>query len=213
MGGRHILVDQFVPRNAHTPASYAYLSAFPRLESVIFPGNLARTLYKNHTASFAFADLAPLLAALRPAPLRTLILDVIRDTTYAKGFTAYVPASAPPVAGLQGLEKLRLGWRVHDAKGAPPGNAYARLAALVRPSLTTLVHLELDIDQDRRRPAPFDLTQLRDAAPTLRTLRYQTQYDDTNVLDTITTLFPLLERLCLKWDAYWKRARIGRAHI
>ncbi|KII91949.1 hypothetical protein PLICRDRAFT_90158 [Plicaturopsis crispa FD-325 SS-3] len=180
--------------------SYEQLSAFPYLRSMLC-GFLCTDLDESSRATVAFERLSCLLDALRRTPLSTLIIYV-RDTgAYAEPddpCNALVSAESPLTHGLQGLKKLCVEWEVYDAV---PGAqyVYTHLLALIHPSLSTLVHLELKISQNRRRAQIFDLTALRDVGPTLRVFRYWAHIHDRDALKRITEIFPSLEWLSLEF--------------
>ncbi|KII91948.1 hypothetical protein PLICRDRAFT_526603 [Plicaturopsis crispa FD-325 SS-3] len=160
---------------------------------------------ESSRAATAFERMARLLDALRPAvppALRLYMWNTVQDTYgSAKPYHALVCAKTPLVDGLQGLKKLLVHWEVHDADPSAQ-YAHTHLLALVRPSLCTLVHLELKIDQSRQRFRPFDLTALRDAGSTLRVFRYWAHIRDRGALEQITKLFPFLEWLCLEFKSH-----------
>jgi len=110
----------------------------------------------------------------------------------------------PLVAGPTGLEKLSISWCIDDHE---PGSSLAHLYETVRPSLSTLVSLKLEYGPEY----PFkdlDLQLLRPAGKTLRTFEYALPGSDTRILETISKIFPHLNKLAISWgkspESLWR---------
>jgi hypothetical protein len=126
-------------------------------------------------------------------------------------YSGYAPVEGPPTAGLAGLEKLSIFWNVADNPDEP-GSSLAHLYELIRPTLTTLVKLKIDIDLndlvgdfDFQVPKPsadtlrtFDLQLLKPAADTLRTFEYTLLSADESILDIIPAILPHLTNLSIE---------------
>ena len=106
-----------------------------------------------------------------------------------------IKVEGPPTVGLAGLKKLSVGWYADDNTNEP-GSSLAHLYELIRPTLTTLVHLTID---NGLLPYVFDLHLLKPAADTLRTFYYTLQGDDESILDTIPAILPHLTNLTIIW--------------
>ncbi len=140
-------------------------------------------------------DIPKLIASLRHAPLLEFSLD--------SGITANVEGQ--PTIGLSGLEKLSVRWNRSDHDDQP-GSAYDHLYDLVRPSLSTLLDLEIDHCPYIHGPN-FDLQFLKPAGNTLRSFRYWVVSDDQSIFDHIPVLFPHLNKLDIRWSKYMPRTR------
>jgi hypothetical protein len=112
-------------------------------------------------------------------------------------------AARSPLIGPVGLETFRLKWLVRDGP-TNPESAIHRLNELFRPSLNTLVRLELlwhDLDTPSSSTPVncFDLRSLAAAGKTLRIFRYETRLDDVNILEIISEILPHLAELSLTY--------------
>ena len=136
-----------------------------------------------------FAYLSQFISSIRHTALLKLVLDTGNR----------VPVEGPPTAGLAGLEKLSIIWKVDDNPNEP-GSSLAHLYELIRPSLTTLVKLAIQNSVSVFR-GDFDLRLLKPAADTLRTFDYTLQSTaDDSMLDTIPEILPHLTKLSITWN-------------
>ncbi|KAG6827274.1 hypothetical protein H0H92_012510 [Tricholoma furcatifolium] len=152
-----------------------------------------RTLPNLRTLEFI--QLAPLIPpncmlqffdTIRQAPLSELVF-VSRSDSVVEGL---------PVEGISSLEKLSIQWRADDNPSIP-GSSVDHLYHLIRPSLQTLIELEL-INIPETTAVDLDIRVLRDAGQTLQALSWMTLNHD-DILDTIPEIFPRLIKLALKW--------------
>lgn len=133
-------------------------------------------------------DFPLLIASLKRAPLREFLFDT----------GLHGPVEGQPVAGLSGLENLSIKWHLNDSTNIP-GSSCAHLYEFIRPSLTTLVELNLDYTPEDQYP-DFDLQLLRPAGHTLRVFDYTLQSNDESILHTIPEIFPHLTKLSIVWE-------------
>jgi hypothetical protein len=108
----------------------------------------------------------------------------------------YGPVEGPPTAGLAGLEKLSIFWNAEDNPDEP-GSSLAHLYELIRPTLTTLVKLRIDMKPDELL-GDFDLQLLKPTADTLRTFEYTLQSADESILDIIPAILPHLTNISIE---------------
>ena len=141
----------------------------------------------NIGALFLPAYLSELIRSIRHSSL--LELTHLTDGRSVEG---------PPTAGLAGLEKLSIVWRAEDILNKP-GTSLAHLYEFIRPTLTTLVELEILFENDELI-GDLDLQLLKPAANTLRTFKYALRSSDESVFDTIPAIFPHLSKLSLSWE-------------
>ena len=138
-------------------------------------------------------------ALFLPAYLSELISS-IRHTSLLElaHFTDWRSVEGRPTAGLAGLEKLSIVWCAVDTLNKP-GSSLAHLYKFIRPTLTTLVELEITFENGPPI-GDLDLQLLKPAANTLRTFRYTLRSTDESVFDTIPAVLPRLQKLSIKWE-------------
>jgi hypothetical protein len=119
----------------------------------------------------------------------TALLELVLHAGYAF-------VEGPPTAGLAGLEKLSIFWNAGDDQDEP-GSSLAHLYELIRPALTTLVELRIDMIDPDDLVGDFDLELLKPAADTLRTFEYTLLSADESILDIIPAILPHLTNLII----------------
>jgi len=159
---------------------YQFLESLPNLRSFIL-------IQAFHLVSTT--DIPKLIESLRHAPLLEFSLD--------NGISANVEGQ--PTIGLSGLEKLSVIWNLRDHVDQP-GSAYDHLYYLVRPSLSTLV--DLQIEHYPRLGPKFDLQLLKPAGNTLRSFRFLAVGDDQSIFYDVPVLFPHLIKLDIRWSQH-----------
>lgn len=157
---------------------FKVLSSFPNLQSLEC---LSTTTVLTPT------DLPTFFSSLKSTRLSTLTLRTDQHT----------PVALPLFSGPSGLKKLFITWSFSDAP-SEPGSSIAQLYALVKPSLCTLVALE--IQHRPKRPAmELDLRLLKPAGDTLRSFEYTISTLDDGILEIIADTFPNLTTLAVEW--------------
>jgi hypothetical protein len=164
---------------------FEFLSAIPNLRSLEY--RWAFLTSPHFWARF--------FASVQHAPLVELVLET-------RIYPDYCIPIGPLVAGPTGLEKLSIAWRANEDE---PGSSLARLYEIIRPSLSTLVSLGLAYEHEfayEHECEDLDLQLLRPAGRTLRTFEYAFPSSDTGILDTISEIFPHLNKLSISWGRY-----------
>ena len=117
-------------------------------------------------------------------------------------------ANGEPIAGPEGLESITVTWCASD--GLVPGSSVSHLYKLLRPSLGTLMELEL-------HDYPIlDFLAFGPPCMSLCMLKYTTYIQSPKALEAVSQMFPNITRLELVFLAYpWmvcQIGKIGRSH-
>ena len=151
---------------------FQFLETLPNLDSL---------RYNDKRLSSGPKDLLRLVASVRHNPLREFFL-VIRQSMKVEG---------PPLIGLSGLQKLSVIWETSSHIPA----ACAQLYEFIRPSLITLV--ELQISSSSEELADFDLHLLKPAANTLRIFSFAPRRAAGRIFHDIPDVLPNLTQLAI----------------
>jgi len=143
--------------------------------------NLGSLRYDDKRLFAGPTDLFRLIASVRHNPLREFCL-VIGQSMKVEG---------PPLIGPSDLQKLSIIWETSSHIFA----ACAQLYELIRPSLTTLV--ELQINSSSEELANFDLHLLKPAGNTLRIFFFAPRRADERIFHDIPDVFPNLTHLAI----------------
>ena len=143
--------------------------------------------------------LSELISSIRHTALLKLVLE-----------TSFNHVDGLPTACLAGLKKLSIDWYADDSL-SEPGSSLYHLYEFIRPTLTTLVELSIEIAAVDRFIGDLDLQLLKPAADTLRTFKYTLQSADESILDTIPAILPHLSKLSIRWDNYPKHSILWKA--
>lgn len=146
------------------------LQTLPKLSSLIF---------EDLTARVQFQDLHWFARIAQKTALRHLTFS-LKYGSVAKGLL---------VAGPEGLESISVKWNCGSCRD-DPGNSFSHLYEFLRPSLATLVHLEL---QDYPTISNFEV--FAPACTSLRTLKYKTYSRSAKVLEPVADMFPNITNL------------------
>jgi hypothetical protein len=155
--------------------------------------NLSDLVFDKYKARIKLSDLALLVQVTQRISLRHLTFSVERGSV----------ASGLPISGPGCLSTLLVSWKVHDEPGNR-GKSLAHLSEFLRPSLATLVRLQItDFDAYWK---PTDLEHidfhLWPVCPSVQKICYKTRSHDTKVLDAISETFPNLTHLEMVFDSY-----------
>ena len=112
-------------------------------------------------------------------------------------------ATSLPIIGPEGLNSLRIQWRVPDEPGNM-GKSLAHLYEFLRPSLATLTYLDVTDPDLFLKPTHLQHLDFRNwnVYPSLHNFQYNTLSHDIKVLTTITEKFPNLTRLGMVFNSY-----------
>ena len=173
-----LISEHVTIRNSERGVIFQFLESLPNLQVL------------NIGALFLPAYLYELVRSIR----HTSLLELTHLTDWRS-------VEGPPTPGLAGLEKLSIVWCANDTLNKP-GTSLAHLYEFIRPTLTTLVELEIVFENDQFI-GDLDLQLLKPAANTLRTFKYTLQSPDESVFDSIAAIFPHLSRLSIKWESFY----------
>jgi hypothetical protein len=153
--------------------------------------NLTDLHLDEYSASVRLPDVALLVQVAQHTSLRNLSFTVEHDSV----------AGSLPIIGPEGLNSLRIQWRVHDEPESL-GKSLAHLYEFLRPSLATLTHLDVtdfDLFLNQTNLQHLDFRN-GNVCPSLRNFQYSTRSHDINVLIAISEKFPNLTHLGMAFD-------------
>ena len=156
--------------------------------------NLSDLVLDKYEAQIKLSDLALFVQVTQRTSLRHLSFPVERGSV----------ASGLPISGPGCLSSLRVCWRVHDKRGTR-GKSLAHLSEFLRPSLATLVRLQITDFDMYWRPTFLEKHidfHLWPVCPSVHHFRYKTRSHDTKVLDVVSKTFPNLTHLEMVFDSY-----------
>jgi hypothetical protein len=154
--------------------------------------NLSELHLDEYHAPVRLPDIALLVRVTEHTLLRHLSFTVKRGSI----------ATGLPITGPGHLSSLCIQWRVHDRPGKS-GESLAQLYEFIRPSLTTLTHLEITDFDPFWKPTDLQHLEFRDwpVCPSIRNFQYRTFSQDIKLLG-LSDIFPNLTHLGMIFDGY-----------
>ena len=138
------------------------------------------------------SQLAAFLDAVKHKPIRNLSIEIFADV------------AIPVIAGLPGLETLRITWIHHTLEKPPPAvdlNLCDFSTGLIQPSIDTLRDLSLDFSDGKDQDgAELNLELFKQAK--LHTFSYSVTSTNTDVITQLPGNLAHVKKLSLLWKSW-----------